>query len=335
MNLNKIKKILAISAVSCLLAFAISSSASAAFEYKMLEGLPGFYQKDTTAPDLPDLIVSIYKFGIWTVGIAGLLMMTVGGVMYMGSAGNNAAAQSAKKIITDSLIGIVAALTAYLFMYVINPDLVNVNLGNLISVEVDTFELPASERVAPVAGSSTAGTGGVPALYQCASGVAAIDYSNGGKCKEKSGKLSSICSSGCGVVSTAMVLKYYGKDADIKGLSQKVIAKGGRICNAGSTAAGLAAAAESYGLKSQATTAENALAKAGSNKPVVISVRECKSGKDCRFTNGGHFIVVTSRDGDNLTINDPSNGAGKSTRKQITVSELKSECCLGQGITFN
>lgn len=142
MNPIKIKKILAISAVSCLLAFAISSSASAAFEYKMLEGLPGFYQKDTTAPDLPDLIVSIYKFGIWTVGIAGLLMMTVGGVMYMGSAGNNAAAQSAKKIITDSLIGIVAALTAYLFMYVINPDLVNVNLGNLISVEVDTEGTP-------------------------------------------------------------------------------------------------------------------------------------------------------------------------------------------------
>ncbi|HOX10452.1 MAG TPA: hypothetical protein P5323_00280 [Candidatus Moranbacteria bacterium] len=160
MKLHKIKKILAISAISCLMAFAISSSASAALEYKMLEGLPGFYQKDTTAPDLPDLIVAIYKFGIWTVGIAGLLMMTIGGVMYMGSAGNNAAAQSAKGIITDALIGIIAALTAYLVMYVINPDLVKVNLSNLVSVtaEESAANTATTTPAATVSGGTTGGT---------------------------------------------------------------------------------------------------------------------------------------------------------------------------------
>ena len=169
MNPAKIKKILAISAISCLMVFAINSTASAAFEYKMLEGLPGFYQKGADMPDLPDLILSIYKFGIWTVGIAGILMITVGGVMYMGSAGNNATAQSAKKIITDSLIGIVAALTAYLFLYVINPDLVKINLSNLIKIEItEDSETGGTVEADKGSAGSTTTSGGCAGIVEAA-----------------------------------------------------------------------------------------------------------------------------------------------------------------------
>ena len=326
---SKTKKIVLLGIIVCTIMFVLSHTASAAFEYKLLEAFPGFFNKGDS-PDLPEMVEAIYKFGIWTIGIAGLLMMTVGGVMYMGSAGNNATAESAKKIITDSLLGIIVALGAYLFLYVINPDLVYIDI-NFVSAEVDTFALSEKEQAVETAAASTAssvGTGNVPALYQCSSEWGSIQY---GSCKGKS----TICSSGCGVVATAMVLKAYGKSVSAKDFTQKVVDKGGRKCNAGSLATGLAAAAKEYGLESKATTAANALEKAGSNKPVVISVQECKSGKDCRFTNGGHFIVVTSKDGDNLTINDPNNAKGSSAKKQITVSQLKSECCLGQGITFN
>jgi len=234
-------------------------------------------------------------------------------------------------------LGIIVALSAYLFLYVINPDLTVIKFS-LITVESDPFSLSEEEQTAPTSTvtSTATGTGNVPQLYQCSSDLASLDYSKNGQCKEKSGKTSTICSSGCGVVATTMVLKYYGKDASVKDVAQKVTSNGGRVCNSGSSPAGLAAAAESYGLKSQSTSAETALSKAGKDKPVVISVGGANScGKSCRFTKNSHYIVVTSRDGDNLTINDSANSKGLSSRQQITVSQLSSECCLRNGVVFN
>ena len=106
-----------------------SSSTPTQFTYTLLESLPGFYSANTPMTDLPGLILAIYKFGIWTVGIAGLFMLVVGGIMYMSSAGNTSTASSAQGIITDALIGIVAALGAYLILYVINPDFTKINLN--------------------------------------------------------------------------------------------------------------------------------------------------------------------------------------------------------------
>lgn len=101
---------------------------SAAFEYNLLESIPGFYSEGEVMTDFPALVLAIYKFGIWTVGIAGLFMLVIGGVMYTGSAGNTSVAGSAKNIIRDSLVGIVAAMGAYLFLYVINPDLTRIRI---------------------------------------------------------------------------------------------------------------------------------------------------------------------------------------------------------------
>lgn len=117
------------------LSTAAPAPTSKKFNYTLLESFPGFFAAGSTLTDLPKLILSIYKFGIWTVGIAGLFMLVVGGFMYMASAGNTSTAGNARSIIWDSLIGIVAALGAYLILYVINPDLTRINL-NFTPVEV-------------------------------------------------------------------------------------------------------------------------------------------------------------------------------------------------------
>lgn len=90
--------------------------------------------------DFPSLILSIYKFGIWTVGIAGLFMLVIGGFMYMASAGNTATVNSAKGIITDALVGIVAAMCAYLVLYVINPDLTKINIEFAPKAEYENID---------------------------------------------------------------------------------------------------------------------------------------------------------------------------------------------------
>ena len=117
-----------------------SHPAHAEFKYPLLEQFPGFFNAGST-PTFPDLLSAVYKFGIWTVGIAAFFMLTVGGFLYATSAGNTASISSAKNIITDALWGLVMALAAYLLLYVINPDLVNLNL-NLISVGLNTATTP-------------------------------------------------------------------------------------------------------------------------------------------------------------------------------------------------
>ncbi len=155
MTQGNTKKILTISIIAVAIFFAVHNNVSA-FEYKLLEAFPGFFSKGSS-PNLPDMILAIYKFGIWTVGICGLLMITIGGVMYMGSAGNNANAESAKRIITDSLIGIVAALGAYLFMYVINPDLTVIKLS-LTTAKTSTSSATTSTSSATGTGKTSTGT---------------------------------------------------------------------------------------------------------------------------------------------------------------------------------
>ncbi|HOW60519.1 MAG TPA: hypothetical protein P5548_01690 [Candidatus Moranbacteria bacterium] len=124
------KKFFLIIPIALFLFWGLSNTTQAAImEYKLLQGIPGFYDAGAKVESFPDLILAIYKFGIWTVGIAGLFMITIGGFWYMTSAGNTARAETAKQLIADSLLGIVAAMSAYLIVYVINPDLTNINIA--------------------------------------------------------------------------------------------------------------------------------------------------------------------------------------------------------------
>ncbi len=107
-----------------------SATLGQGFTYTPLEQIPGA----TGATTLPDYVSGIYKFGIWTVGIAALFMLTVGGFVYMTSGGNTATLSRAKGYISDALIGLVLALLAYLILNVINPDLVNLNLSRFSAV---------------------------------------------------------------------------------------------------------------------------------------------------------------------------------------------------------
>jgi len=117
------------------------------FKYTLLESFPGFFQAKSELTDLPTMILAIYKFGIWTIGIAGLFMLVVGGFMYMASAGNTSTASNARGIIWDALLGIVAALGAYLILYVINPDLTKLNIS-FTKVDVEEVEsVPAGGSI--------------------------------------------------------------------------------------------------------------------------------------------------------------------------------------------
>ena len=98
----------------------LPKSVLATYTYTPMEQIPGF----SATGDFPTYITNLYKFGLWTIGLAALLMISIGGFMYITSAGNNALMGKAKGIITDAIIGVLLAMVTYLLLYTINPDLV-------------------------------------------------------------------------------------------------------------------------------------------------------------------------------------------------------------------
>ncbi len=115
------------------------------FNYETLEDIPGT-PRTANSGDFGSYLQSLYRFTFFGIGIAALFMLTVGGFMYVTSAGNTSRVETAKTIITDSFLGILIALFAWLFLYVINPDLVQ--------------RMPVA---APLSGGAVGGGGTAPA----------------------------------------------------------------------------------------------------------------------------------------------------------------------------
>lgn len=78
--------------------------------------------------DLKSYVEAIYRLALILVALSAVLMLSIGGFMYLTSAGNTAQLSSAKSVIFDALIGLVIALVAWLVLYIINPDLTSPTL---------------------------------------------------------------------------------------------------------------------------------------------------------------------------------------------------------------
>jgi len=127
-------------------------SSGTMFNYTLLESIP-FVGSAGGSVTLDGLVVGMYKFGVGTVGIAALFMLTVGGFMYITSAGNTSSAGKAKEVITDALLGLFIALTAWGLLYIINPDLVGPGAANpsLFSAQISqnvAENIPSPAQVA-------------------------------------------------------------------------------------------------------------------------------------------------------------------------------------------
>ncbi|NTW75349.1 MAG: hypothetical protein HGB34_00365 [Candidatus Moranbacteria bacterium] len=94
--------------------------------YIPLEPIPG----SNTSGNFGDYVTAIYRFALWSVGIAAMFMITIGGGMYLTSAGNTSALGNAKNVINDAIIGLVLALTAWFLLNLINPDIINGDLSS-------------------------------------------------------------------------------------------------------------------------------------------------------------------------------------------------------------
>jgi len=78
--------------------------------------------------DPGNYIKNIYKITIGIAGVLAVLMIVIGGLEYISSAANPNLKTSAKTRIWAAIGGLLIALTAWLILNTINPDLVNFDL---------------------------------------------------------------------------------------------------------------------------------------------------------------------------------------------------------------
>lgn len=125
------------------------AASTGGLKYTLLEKIPGFASTDGS--NLPKYIIAVYNVALAVVILSAVLMVSIGGFMYLTSAGNTSSMGTAKGIIFDALIGLVIALAAWLLLNVINPDLVNVTINGL---SVNPSALPTAPITAPVSPTS-------------------------------------------------------------------------------------------------------------------------------------------------------------------------------------
>ncbi|MFA5413161.1 MAG: pilin [Patescibacteria group bacterium] len=105
-------------------------------------------------PWIGQYIAAIYKYAIGIVGILSGIMIVVGGLLWLTAGGAADRISTAKSFIESSLVGLVIALTSYLLLYAINPNLVGFEGLKVKYIE----RIPTSEIVNNILDTTTTNT---------------------------------------------------------------------------------------------------------------------------------------------------------------------------------
>lgn len=92
-----------------------------------------------TVSSFSEYISLLYAFLIPVASLIAVIMMMVGGLEWMLSAGNPTRIEKAKSRITNALIGVVLLLSAYSIAYLIDPNLVSFNELRLPKIRTVTY----------------------------------------------------------------------------------------------------------------------------------------------------------------------------------------------------
>jgi len=86
----------------------------------------------------PNYVREVFRIGIIAAGILAVIVIVYAGIQYMGSEAWTSKAEAKKKILA-ALGGLILALSAYLLLQTINPDLIP-NVQNPLNISVPTNE---------------------------------------------------------------------------------------------------------------------------------------------------------------------------------------------------
>lgn len=107
--------------------------------------------------EIGTILSRFYVFGVSMTVILALIMFTFGGVQYMIAGDRDPG--PAKQRMKDALFGLILALTSYLILYTINPDLVREVKLNVNIIDLRQQPVEGAREGEPCKGGSSAGSG--------------------------------------------------------------------------------------------------------------------------------------------------------------------------------
>ncbi|MBU1028768.1 pilin [Patescibacteria group bacterium] len=100
-------------------------------------------------PWLADYLTGVYKYAVFFASILAAVMLMIGGIQWLTSAGDSGRVGVAQKRITNATIGLVLILGSYLVLSTINPDLVALKPLRIATVPPDPLEVELNSTTVP------------------------------------------------------------------------------------------------------------------------------------------------------------------------------------------
>jgi len=98
--------------------------------------IPGMTSGVATSTAPGAFVAGFYSFALMIGGVLAFGAIVYGGILYAVSAGNSSRQSEGKEWIKSALLGLLLLAGAYLILYTINPNLVNLNLPTLSAVNI-------------------------------------------------------------------------------------------------------------------------------------------------------------------------------------------------------
>ncbi|PIS04953.1 MAG: hypothetical protein COT81_03710 [Candidatus Buchananbacteria bacterium CG10_big_fil_rev_8_21_14_0_10_42_9] len=114
--------------------FALLAVAMPVFAYQLQVNIPGQTVSGEGIVLLRNYIIAIYQFAIGTIGILAIIVIMIAGLMWLMAGGSQDRVKVAKEYIAAALTGLVIALTSFVILYAVNPELTSLegpDLGKL------------------------------------------------------------------------------------------------------------------------------------------------------------------------------------------------------------
>jgi hypothetical protein len=124
----------------------LTSARTVSADYQLLQSLPGLNNVNMSSGGFQTYIERLVKISLSVTGILAVIMIIIAGIEYIWAGGSQQKIDSAKNRIWQAIWGLLIALSAYLILYTINPDLVSFNLGITSYNAMTEGGVPAEEK---------------------------------------------------------------------------------------------------------------------------------------------------------------------------------------------
>ena len=142
-NMVKFRKYIFIS-LTVIFIFSVNFCQAADIIYKPEVTFPGFETATTVTPLLlGNYISALYQYLLYVAGVLAVIVVMVGGFQWITAGGNQSKIGEAKERVMSAIIGLFLALSSYLLLFTINPELVKIHdlyMPSIVPISEDTEE---------------------------------------------------------------------------------------------------------------------------------------------------------------------------------------------------